>query len=66
MDIILPDGEVLINKSPANFVTGYKAKGIIMGKGDFERLRQFAKSNPEQFDVAMKQLDARFNDVRTK
>lgn len=60
MNIVLEDGEGLHNKSPVTWCTGYKAKSIVMCKGDFEELRQLAYNDPAKFNAVMLQLDNRF------
>jgi len=61
MNIILKDGTVLKGKSPITMCTGYKAKSLIMQKGDFENLRRFSQAYPEQFNAIMLQLEGRFS-----
>lgn len=60
MNVVFKDGSMLRGKSPASMCTGYHATSLIMKKGDFESLRQLAKSDPEKFDIVMQQLEARF------
>ena len=60
MNIVLPDDEVLYNKSPIAMCTGYKAKSLIMKEGDFEELRLLAYCDPKKFNAVMLQLEGRF------
>lgn len=61
MNIVLADGSLMLDKSPVAMCTGYKAKSLVMEKGDFEELRKLAYSSPMQFNAVMQQLEGRFH-----
>lgn len=61
MNIVLDNVTgVIHDKSPIAMCTGYKAKSLIMKKGDFEQLRLLSHSDPVKFDAVMMQLEGRF------
>lgn len=60
MNIVLANGTLLSNKSPVSMCTGYKAKSLVMKKGDFEELRQLSHTDPVKFGTVMLQLEGRF------
>lgn len=64
MNIILDSGindvKIIYDASPIAMCTGYKAKSLVMKKGDFKKLHDLAKTNSEQFNIVMSQLEARF------
>ena len=60
MNIVLSDGEVMKDKHPVTMCTGYKAKSIIMEKGDFKSLHNLLHSNPNQLGAVLLQLENRF------
>ena len=60
MNIVFPDGSMMFDKSPISMCTGYKAKSLIMQKGDFKQLYELAYHNPNQFNAVMLQLEGRF------
>jgi hypothetical protein len=60
MDIELMNGTMMKEQSPIAMCTGYKAKSLIMKKGDFEQLRQLSHSDPVKFGTVILQLEGRF------
>lgn len=64
MRIVLQDGSTTdLAFCPAN-CAGYVAKSIIIDAVDVRAMRALAGKNPGQFILAMRQLEARFEEAR--
>ena len=57
---ILFNGKIVLNQSPITMCVGYRAKAIVMQKGDFASLLALASRDTAHFNALMVQLESRF------
>lgn len=63
MKVTLPDGNIF-STNPVHNCTGYRASKLEMEHGDFYKLAQVVRNNPEQAYAILMQLDGRFDTSR--
>lgn len=62
MIIVTADNDVIeTSVDPISMCTGYRAKNLVMEAGDFERLAELVRINPEGAVAVLLQLDARMS-----